>query len=421
MHGTLVVGAGEAGVDLAVALRQAGDTEPIILVGTEQHPPYQRPPLSKSFLAGTAAEESLALRTDDFYRKQAIRVVTGERVVSARLPSPDRRTAGTAVTDTGRTLTFDRLALAVGARPRRLPVPGADLAGVCYLRTIDDARELRERFRTARRVVVIGGGFIGLEVAAVARSAGRPVTLVEAADRLMARSVAPVVSEFYLDAHREHGADIRLGTGVVALHGSDGRVAGVELADGTHVAADIVVVGVGIVPRTELARTLGLRCADGVVVDAVGRTSDPSVVAVGDCTVCPHPLTGAGLVRLESVPHAQSQARAAAGALLALDPPAPSVPWFWSDQYDLKLQIAGLPDGYDQVVVRRAADGRSMSAVYYRAGALLAVNAVNRAADYLAVRRALSTGATIPAERAADAGTPLARLLTDGSAAAART
>jgi 3-phenylpropionate/trans-cinnamate dioxygenase ferredoxin reductase component len=279
---------------------------------------------------------------------------------------------------------------------------------VCYLRDVGDGIRLRARLAAARRVVVIGGGFIGLEVAAVARTLGKTVVVVEAAERLMPRSVAPVVSAFYEKAHLRRGAEIRLGAGVVALRGGAGQVRAVELSDGTAIPADVVVVGVGIVPRTELAAQLGLACDGGIVVDARARTSEPGVVAAGDCTVVAHP--GVGRVRLESVPHATAQARVAAATLLGRpEPEGTPVPWFWSDQYDLKLQIAGLADGHDAYVVRDG-EGESMSVLYYRDGRLIAVNAVNKVADYLAVRRALAQGASIPADRAADPDTSLVEL-----------
>ena len=411
-RGTLVVGASQAGVELAVAMRRLGDTAPITLAGAEPAPPYERPPLSKAYLAGTVDQASLSLRAPQFFAERRIDVVSGCRV--ARIEStPDAAAgAGLARTVDGRVFPFDRLALTVGARARRLVVPGADLRGVHYLRTVADAMRLRRHLDAARRVVVIGGGFIGLEVASVARTLGKDVTVVEAAGRLMARSVAPAVSAFYHDAHRRRGVEMCLGVGVVALHGQDGRIVAVELADGRRLPADLVIVGVGIVPRTGLAAQLGLACEGGIIVDAHARTSDPSIVAAGDCTVSPHPLTGAGRYRLESVPHATAQARIAAATLLGLSAPPPDVPWFWSDQYDLKLQIAGLSDGYDQCVVR-GASADSISVLYYRDGVLLAVNAVNRVADYFDVRRALARGATIPAQRASDPDIRLSTLTID--------
>jgi 3-phenylpropionate/trans-cinnamate dioxygenase ferredoxin reductase subunit len=407
--GTLVIGASQAGLQLAVSLRETGYAQPITLVGAELHAPYQRPPLSKAYLHGNVELEQLWLRTPEFLAAQGITMVTGERIETADLHSGGP--SGTATTASGRVLSFDRLALTVGARPRRLTVPGANLDGVTYLRTADDATALRELQSDAESVVVIGGGFIGLEAAAVARAQGKSVTLVEAADRLIGRAVAPVVSDFYRDAHLRRGVDIRLGAQVVSLGGKHNRVQAVALSDGSRIPADVVIVGIGIEPRTELARELGLESAGGIVVDRYARTSNPTVVAAGDCTVQPHPLTGEGRVRLESVQNAISQAKTAAATLAGLRVPNDAVPWFWSDQYDLKLQIAGLSAGHDEYVVRGDIDGEAFSVLYYRDGALLAVDAVNTPGDYMAVRKALSQGSTISAEAAADTTVALRELI----------
>jgi 3-phenylpropionate/trans-cinnamate dioxygenase ferredoxin reductase component len=406
--GTLVVGASQAGLQLAVSLRDAGDTGPITLVGAEPHAPYQRPPLSKAYLQGGAELEQLWLRTPEFLAGKGITLVTGEWIEAVELHSGGP--AGMASTASGRVLSFDRLALAVGARPRRLTVPGADLDGVTYLRTADDATALRELQSDAESVVVIGGGFIGLEAAAVARTQGKSVTVVEAADRLIGRAVAPVVSDFYRDAHARRGVDIRLGAQVISLGGHD-RVQAVRLSDGSRIPADLVIVGVGVEPCTELARQLDLETAGGIVVDSYARTSNPMVVAAGDCTVQPHPLTGQGRVRLESVQNAISQAKTAAATLAGLLVPNDAVPWFWSDQYDLKLQIAGLSAGHDRFVIRGDIADEAFSVLYYRDGALLAVDAVNTPSDYMAVRKALSQGAMISSEAAADSSVSLRELI----------
>jgi 3-phenylpropionate/trans-cinnamate dioxygenase ferredoxin reductase component len=407
--GTLVVGASQAGLQLAVSLRDAGDDGPITLVGAEPHAPYQRPPLSKAYLHGSAELEQLWLRTPEFLAGQGITLITGERIETVELHSGGP--SGTATTATGRVLLFDRLALTVGARPRRLMVPGAHLDGVTYLRTAGDASALRQLQSGAQSVVVIGGGFIGLEAAAVARAQGKTVTVIEAADRLIGRAVAPVMSDFYRDAHLGRGVDVRLGAQVVSLGGADNRVRAVQLSDGSRVPADLVIVGIGVEPCTELARQLDLESAGGIVVDRYARTSNPTVVAAGDCTVQPHPLTGEGRVRLESVQNAISQAKTAAATLAGLRVPNDAVPWFWSDQYDLKLQIAGLSAGHDEYVVRGDITGESFSVLYYRDGSLLAVDAVNRPADYMAVRKALGQGAMISSDSAADSTVALRDLI----------
>lgn len=407
--GTLIVGASQAGLQLAVSLRDAGETAPITLIGEEPHAPYQRPPLSKAYLQGSAELEQLWLRAPDVLANSDISLVTGERIHTLVLK--DGGPSGSAFTASGQLLTFDRLALTVGARPRRLEAPGADLDGVTYLRTADDATLLRELQSDAESVVVIGGGFIGLEAAAVARAQGKSVTVVEAADRLIGRAVAPVVSEFYRAAHVRRGVEVRPGTRVTSLAGKHNRVQAVELSDGTWIPADLVIVGIGVVPRTKLARQLGLDCEGGIVVDRYARTSNPTVVAAGDCTVQPNPLTGSGQVRLESVQNAISQAKTAAATLTGRGVPNDAVPWFWSDQYNLKLQIAGLSAGHDRYVVRGDIEGEAFSVLYYRGGALLAVDAVNRPGDYMAVRKALTQGATISADAAADEGVALRELI----------
>jgi 3-phenylpropionate/trans-cinnamate dioxygenase ferredoxin reductase subunit len=407
--GTLVVGASQAGVQLAVSLRQLGDTDPITLVGAEPHPPYQRPPLSKEFLSGAAGPESLVFRTPEFYAENRIELVCGERVVELSLPSDGR--PGHARTASGQTLPFARLALTVGARPRRLDVPGAQRDGIVYLRDLDDAVQFRDRLAHARRIVVVGGGFIGLEAAAAARAKGKEVTVVEATDRLVGRAVAPVVSEFFRQAHERRGTVVRLSTAVVGFDGPDGRVDAVQLADGTVLPADLVLVGVGVVSRTELAEQIGLECDGGIVVDATARTSNPSVVAAGDCTVGPHPLTGVGRIRLESVPGAVAQAGVAAATLLGRSADTRSVPWFWSNQDTLRLQIAGLSAGFDRCVVRGEPDAEKFAVLYYRGEELLAVDAINAPADYLVVRKALAAGKTLPADEAANADIPLKTLL----------
>jgi 3-phenylpropionate/trans-cinnamate dioxygenase ferredoxin reductase subunit len=406
--GTVIVGGSQAGAQLAASLREAGDTAPITIVGSEPHHPYQRPPLSKGYLLGRTDAAGLMLRAPAYYAERDIEVRTGERVVEL--------TAGVAHTDAGHVLAFDRLALTVGARVRRLAVPGTELAGVHHLRDLADASRLRAALPAAGRVVVVGGGFVGLEAAAVARTLGAEVTVVEMGPRLVGRSVAPVVSEFYLWAHQRRGVTVLLDSAVTAVQGRHGAVSAVVLADGTEVPADLVLVGIGVVPRTELAEQLGLACAGGssggIRVDDDARTSLPHVVAAGDCAVRPGPD---GPIRLESVQNAISQAKLAAATLAGRPRPAFEVPWFWSDQGDLKLQIAGLSAGHDEVVVRGDVDAERFAALHYRDGALVAVDAVNSPADYLAVRRALAKGLTVPATQAVDLDRPLKDLLVAAS------
>ena len=413
----LIVGASQAGIQVAVSLREYGFAGAITLVGYETGQPYQRPPLSKEFLTGEADLQSLMFRNTDFWAEQGIDLVSGERILAI---SMDEAGTGVGKTGQGRVVEFDRVVLATGARPRRLIVPGANLDGVAYLRSVNDARSLRRRLLESQRVVVIGGGFIGLEAAAACRGQGKSVAVVEAAERLMPRSVAPVVSEFYRRAHERRDVEVRTGTGVVGIRGKNGRVTAVELSDGTGLDADLVLVGIGVIPRTELAEQLGLEVDGGIVVDEFARASRPGVVAAGDCTVQPNPLTGEGRVRLESVQSAVAQARVAAATLAGKAQRNMEVPWFWSDQYDLKLQIAGLTAGYDDSVIRGDVDEEKFAVLYYRRGRLVGVDAVNRPGDYLVVRQALARGGTIPPDRVGDESVKLKDLVVTQSPTAAQ-
>ena len=414
--GVLIVGGGQAAMHLASALREYGWQAAVTIVSEEDRAPYQRPPLSKAFLSGNIDPTTLEFRSAEQYERDRITVLTGQRVTDVQAAAPGR--PGVATTEGGDRLEFGHLALATGARPRLLAVPGADLAGLCYLRDVGHALKLRERLAAAQRVLVVGGGFIGLEAAASATALGKTVTVVEAADRLIGRVVAPVISDFYAAAHRRRGVRVLLGTAVSRFEGAvppstgpagpGGTVTGAHLSDGGFVPADLVIIGIGAEPRTELAERLGLACAGGIVVDACARTSDPAIVAVGDCVITPHPAAaGDSLVRFESYGHATDHAKVAAATLAGVPAPYDAGPWFWSDQGTLKLQIAGLSGGFDQAVLRGDPGEERFSVLYYKDGRLLAVHAVNSPRDYLAVRRALAAGQQIPAESAADAGQPL--------------
>jgi 3-phenylpropionate/trans-cinnamate dioxygenase ferredoxin reductase subunit len=405
---TLVVGAGQAGISLVTQLRALGDDSPIVLAGDEPDAPYERPPLSKTYLRGEHDRASLTLRDEAWCADHDIELLTGDAVVSIERDAA----GGRAVTRSGRDLEFSRLALTTGATEATLPVEGAGLDRVLTLRTVADADVLAAALRESREVVVIGGGFIGLEVAASARALGASVTVVEAGDRLLARSVTPVLSDFYLSAHERRGTTVLLGTTAVRIHGTAERAEAVVLEDARELRADLVVVGIGALPRTDLALALGLEVEPrGIVVDRRALTSDGVTVAAGDCTVGPNPFTRglAGLLRLESVAHATDQARAAAATLLGHDTAYTSVPWFWSDQGDLRLQIAGLTQGADQLVVRGELGSESFSLLSYREGLLIAIEAVDASADYVVVKRALERGMTIPAHLAADPTVPLRR------------
>ena len=408
MGDVVIVGAAQAGLQVAVSLRELGHTGGVTLVGAEEHPPYSRPPLSKAYLSGAATLESLALRNEAFYVDHEIELVCGDRVTDVELD------AGVVKLASGRELPFDQLALTTGARVAKLPVPGAELDGVHYLRDLADADRLAERLPHAQDVVVVGGGFIGLEAAAVCRGKGKTVTVVEMGSRLVMRVVAPVVSEFYRAAHERRGTHVLLGQTVTAIEGEGGQVTGVRLDDGSMLPADLVLVGVGVHARGELAEHMGLEIQNGaVVVDRYARTSDPRVVAAGDVTLLPHPLADDVMVRLESVQNAVDQAKVAAATLMGQQRAYDSVPWFWTDQDTLKLQIAGLSTGYDDVVLRGDPDEEKFSVLYYRHGRLIAIDSVNRTAEYLAVRQGLAKGLTVPPDRAADVDVPLKSLLVE--------
>jgi 3-phenylpropionate/trans-cinnamate dioxygenase ferredoxin reductase subunit len=386
----VIVGAGHAGGSAAALLRQYGWQGPITLVGAEPVPPYQRPPLSKAWLKGAADAASLALRPASFYPASnvALRLDT---TVAAIDPAQRR-----VVLHDAAPLPYDRLILATGARPRVLAVPGHDLAGLFTLRSMADADSLRAALTPGSRLVVIGAGYIGLEVAASARALGAAVTVVEREARVLARVASAPLSAFFTDAHAAQAVRILCGAGIAAIEGapiegapskgSSGRVAAVRLADGTRLACDAVLVGIGAAPDDALARAAGLACDNGVVVDAAARTSDLSIHAIGDCTH--RPLLHYGRSgRLESVPNALEQAKQAAADLCGRKPPPPEVPWFWSDQYDIRLQIAGLPFDVDDIVLRGDPASGQFAAFHLAAdGAIQAVEAVNAPDAFMAGR-----------------------------------
>lgn len=398
--GLLIVGSSQAGVQLAVSLRALGYEPPITLLGDEDHRPYQRPALSKEFLQDTITKESLIFRTQDYWDEHQIEVVKGEWIERVNR-GPDG--AGTAYSATGREFAFDRLALTVGARARRLEIEGADLDGVLYLRNADDALQLKALVPEATHVVVIGGGFIGLEAAASLRTLGKAVTVLEAGSRLVGRAVGETTSAFLLESHLKNGVDVRLTSQASRIVGVDGQVSGVEV-EGDIIAADIVLIGVGVVPNTELAQAMGLACEDGIVVDEYATCSDGTTMALGDCANLPNPLPGAPAgdrVRFESVNNAIEQAKVAAYALTGRQEEYAGIPWFWSNQGALKLQIAGLSTGYDRTLVRRSEPGK-LSVLYYRGDDVIAADCINVPLDFMAVKAALGKRAAIPYDAAAD-------------------
>lgn len=404
MSGIVIVGGGQAGHQIAASLRGEGYGGALTLVGEEAELPYQRPPLSKGLLLGVADPARLPFRLEGFYQKHAIELLRGIRV-HALDPAARQLDLG------GRTLAYEKLALVTGADVRRLAVPGGDADGVLYLRTLDDALALKRRLDEATRVVVIGGGFIGLEVAASSKKLGKTVTVVELADRLMGRVVAPLLSDHFKAMHEGHGVEVMLGQGVREIETREGRVAAVVTSDGRRFEADLVVVGIGVTPADALARTAGLEVENGIVVDETTRTSDPRIVAAGDCANHPNPYAGGARIRLESVQNAVDQAKTAALALLDRPARYQAVPWFWSDQFEAKLQMVGFSLGHDEVITRGDPASGSFSAVYYRAGRLIAIDSVNQPADHMAGRRLLAAGIDVPPGVAGDPGRPLKSLL----------
>jgi len=375
----VIVGAGQAGAQVAISLRQLGSEAEIVLLGDEGFPPYQRPPLSKEFLAGEPAVERTYLRQAAYYPKARIDLIPGVDAIAIE------RAARRVVCRDGTTLAYDRLVLCTGTRARRLGLPGEDLAGVFYLRTLADSLRIKQAAGPGVRALVIGGGYIGLEVAASLRKRGCELVVLEAQERVLNRVVAPPVSTFYAAEHARQGVTIMTGAQVVSLEG-EGRVRAVTCADGRSFPVDLVVIGVGAVPNDELARAAGLAIGNGIVVDAFGQTSDPAILAAGDVTDHPNGLFACRL-RLESVHNAQAQGKAVAAALAGRPTPYNDVPWFWSDQYDLKLQIAGVSGPDVDHVLRGEPASRAFSCLHVRDGRLVAIDAINRPADFLAAKR----------------------------------
>jgi 3-phenylpropionate/trans-cinnamate dioxygenase ferredoxin reductase component len=388
--GVVIAGGGQAGFQTAVSLRGEGYQEPITIISDEVHLPYQRPPLSKAFLLGKQDAQKILLRPESYYAEHGIRLLSGERAVAIETPEHRVRLGS------GTALSYDSLVLAVGSRNRILPVPGAELEGVCYLRTLSEAVEIKQRAGAAEKIVIIGGGFIGLEIAASARTLGKEVTVVELLPRLMARVVAPVVSEFFQRTHAEKGVNVLLGAQVEQIRDSE-----VLLTDGTVLPADLVVIGIGVVPNAELAAEAGLETSNGIVADPFLRSSDERVYAIGDC-VSYHNRFAGDRVRLESVQNAVDQAVNVARTIAGKPAPYHVTPWFWSDQFEVRMQMTGLASGHDRVVVRGDPESGKFSVFYFRQNRLCAVDSINRPADHLAARKLIASGAALTPEEAAD-------------------
>ncbi len=393
----VIVGAGQAAVQAVDTLRRRGFAGKLTLIGAESWPPYQRPPLSKKYLAGALERERLLIRPANFFAEHAVTTHFGRRVSDI---APRERHVRL---DDGVVVPFDALMLATGSHPRRLPVPGADLEGVHYLRTIEDADRIRADLTGGGRLLIVGGGYIGLEVAATARELGMEVTVLEMAERVMSRVTCPEVSAFYEAEHARRGVRIRCNERVRALHGDarTGRVRSVLTEEGDEYPADVVLIGVGVAPADELARAAGLDCENGVVTEAHCRTSHEGVYAAGDCASHLNRQYGRHL-RLESVDNAFEQGTTVALNLMGNETLHDKLPWFWSDQFDLKLVVVGVAQGYDTVVMRGAPAARCFSACYLRGGELIAIDTVNAPKDQMAARKLIAAHARPHPDRLAD-------------------
>lgn len=402
----VIIGGGHAGASTAVELRRAGYTDPIIIVGEEPHLPYQRPPLSKAWLKGQASHDSLSLRPAAWYDKHGITLR-----LSSVVTAIEREARSVALSD-GSTVPYDALVLATGTRARRLAIPGSDLDGVLYLRTADDADALKARLLAGCRIAIVGGGYVGLEIAASAWAIGAEVTVLERETRLLARVACPPLSDFFARLHTVRGVDLRLGAAVSGFIGADGAVTGVQMADGTVVSCDVVVVGIGADPNDALAVEAGLDCSDGVVVDAGAMTSAPAIYAVGDVTRRPMARYDRA-IRFESVPNALEQAKQVAAALTGQPLPAEELPWFWSDQYDVKLQIAGMAFDCEQIVMRGDVAANKFCLFHLRGDHIVAVEAINSPGEFMVARSLIDKRLAIDPALLADAGHSIKQCVKD--------
>ncbi len=391
----VIIGAGQAAAQACASLRLFGFAGQITLIGDEAALPYQRPPLSKAYMKGELAEERLYFKPEAWYEDQKI-----DTVLSTRALKIDRSTRQVEIEHGGK-VPYDALIIATGSRPRPLPVEGADLEGVFDLRDLADVERIRPRMMAGEKLVIIGAGYIGLEAAAVARQMGLDVTVLEMEPRVLARVTSPLMSEFFEAEHGRQGVEVLTGARLATLKGTDRKVTTAILADGTELQADTVLVGIGILPNVELAKEAGIACSNGILTDRDARTNDPRVFAAGDCAA--RPLVHYGRKgRLESVHNAIEQGKLAAAAIMGKPRPNEDCPWFWSDQYDLKLQIAGLSQDYDETIVRGDPETRKFAVFYLRNGKLIAVDAVNSPPEFLASKKLIMTGARLAPETLRD-------------------
>lgn len=404
MHQTcIVIGASHAAAQLAPSLRQEGWQGRILVIGDEPSLPYHRPPLSKAYLLGAKSAQELLIRSADVYSRFQVEFRLGERVESIDRGRKIIRLRG------GEELAYDKLAICTGTRVRTVTLPGSALPGIHYLRNMEDIDRIKAAARPQGSAVIVGGGYIGLETAAALKKLGMRVTVLELAPRVLARVTAPEISEFFQRVHAEEGVEIRTCVAVSGFEGAS-QVERVICADGSTIDVDLVIIGVGVMPNVELAADANLAIDNGIVVDACARTSDPDIVAAGDCTMHPSPYYGN--IRLESVPNATEQAKAAAAALCGKEKPYAALPWFWSDQFDVKLQIAGLNQGYEAVVIRGERNtGRNFTAFYLRNGKIIAADCINRPHDFMTSKKLIAEKAIVTAEQLSDESIALDSLL----------
>jgi 3-phenylpropionate/trans-cinnamate dioxygenase ferredoxin reductase component len=401
----IIVGAGQGGLQAAESLRSGKYQGSIVMYGDEPYAPYMRPPLSKAFLLGEYKQEQLTIRQPAVFEKKEIQLNTGVKVTGIDAA------AKTITLDSGEQLAYSKLVLATGSRARIPPIVQVTAKGVHPLRSLDDTLGIAQQMPSANHLVIVGGGFIGLEMAAVACKLGKKVTVVEFAERLMARVVSPMISEYFRELHQQHGCEILLNSAVSEIITEEGQTRAVRLSNGTELKADMVVLGVGILPNQELAQDAGIECDNGILIDSNGQTSDDDIYALGDCTA--QRLPDGSLRRLESVQNAVEMAKAVAANILGSPKPFDAAPWFWSDQYDIKLQMVGLCAGYDEAVVRGDAQSASFSWMYFRKGQLIAIDSINCPADHMAGRKLLAARNNLTLQQAADSEFALKQALLD--------
>jgi 3-phenylpropionate/trans-cinnamate dioxygenase ferredoxin reductase subunit len=401
VENVIIVGGGHGGAQAAIALRQNGFGGDVTIIGREAEIPYERPPLSKEYMAGEKSFERICIRPAAFWAEKNVELLLGRTVVNVDVQ------AKKVILDDGSSRTYGALIWATGGDPRRLDCPGGDLAGVHGVRNRADADAIMAELADVNQVAVIGGGYIGLEAAAVLTKFGKKVVLLEALPRVLARVAGPELSAFYEFEHRGHGVDLRTGVGVTAIEGKDGRVSGVRLVDGSVVEAQMAIVGIGIIPAVEPLIAAGAAGANGVDVDEFCRTSLPDVYAIGDCAAHVNAFAGGARIRLESVQNANDHATTAAKAICGDPSPYRATPWFWSNQYDLKLQTVGLSSGHDQSVLRGDPASRSFSVIYLKEGRVIALDCVNMVKDYVQGRKLVEASAMIAPAMLGDRGTPL--------------